>query len=80
MSNGEDRLIGEIHAMVKEAQLQRAELFHMLREVRESGCNRGRTNADAIDKLQRNQTRLIYGAVAVVASMVGIDRLVALLF
>ena len=53
MANGDDKLIGEIHEMCRQAKTERAELFGLVREVREGGCTVGTANAKAIYDLKR---------------------------
>ena len=80
MSNGTDRLIGEIHAMSQEAKDQRAVLFQMLREVREQGCALGAANAQHIARLQARQFKIAMVGVALLAVIVGMDKVLALVW
>ena len=83
MSNGDDRLIGEIHAMVKEAKDQRAEMFTLIREIREKGCVVGVANGKRIfdqdqrlDSLERMTRRFVVVGVIVCCALFGIDKIV----
>ena len=85
--NGDDKLLGELHAMMINAQEQRSEMFRLLREVRESGCVVGRQHdrelrvlENNVRQIERCVNRAITVAAAIGVGIVGIDRVLGLIF
>ena len=77
--NGDDRLIGEIHAMCKEACRQRAKLFTLIEEMREGDCPMGKDNKDRIKALEGKQARIIIIGAVVLAGAFGLERVLSLI-
>jgi len=63
--NGDDRLIGEIHAMTKKNGQEIGQMVDLIRDVRENGTVICKENTDKINKLTRGMIILfgiIFGA------------------
>lgn len=79
MSNGDDRLIGEIHGMVKQQGEHLRDLGTLLRDVRENGCPVGKVNREGINtnanKIERN-SGLLWKITVILSGVIGADKVI----